>query len=817
MSNTSTRDVFDHLRQDTLFAIRQLTKSPSFTIAAVATLAIGIGATAGVFSIVDAVVLRPLPFADADRMVNLHPVRDRSPVTVGSNLELATWREIPRIFDAVTGTISGVSFALSRGDSPEVAAGGRVTATFTRVFGVTPEIGRGFSNADDQPGAPNVVILSHALWQRSFNGNRSAVGQQLRIDGDSYAIIGVMPASFDAAGTGDQLWVPLRLSTADLQEYRRRYLTITARLAPGVTVAQATSAVDAAEQRLAAENPVWGKGYTGQVRRYADDMVGNLRTRLFVLLGAVSFVFLIACVNVANLLLARGGTRAREMALRAALGAERGRLLRQLLTESAVLSLVGGAAGVALAYGLVHALVATSPPNVPRIGEARIDGTVLMFTLGAATTCSLLVGLLPAVRGASTKLAGTLREGSRGSGESRGRERARAVLIAAEVALAMALLTGAGLLLRTAWKINHVDPGFDSGHVLTARVILPPGRVADAAPGIRTYRAIRDAVAQTPGVQAAALTSSVPLGQSIQSGVGAEGQPLSDGERLITSVRTVTPGYLTAMKIRLLSGRDFTDNDNAGAPKVAIINETMAKRFWPGENAIGKRIEAMDPSHQNFMVVVGIVADPRNISLDQQPAPEFYLPFEQIPPALFGTLQSSMVIVARTAPDPTTMARALRNAVDTVDPSLPLASVATMEELVKASLATARFNTMLLSVFGAIALILASVGVYGVVAYSVSQRTREIALRLAIGATPGNIAGFLIRRAMAPVGIGALVGVGLSVTTTRLLREQLYGVAPNDLATIGAVGLLLIAVSIIATCIPSWRAMRISPARALVG
>ncbi|HUQ80612.1 MAG TPA: FtsX-like permease family protein, partial [Gemmatimonadaceae bacterium] len=545
--------------------------------------------------------------------------------------------------------------------------------------------------------------------------------------------------------------------------------------------------------------------------------VGNLRPRLFILLGAVSFVFLIACVNVANLLLARGGARAREMALRSALGAERWRLIRQLLTESVVLSLIGGAFGVALAFGLVRALVAASPPNVPRIGEARIDGVVLLFALAAATACSLLVGLLPALRASSPALSRTLREGGRGAGESRTRERARAALVVGEVALTLALLSGAGLLLRTAWAINHIDPGFDGHNVLTARVLVPATRAPDLAAGTRTYRAIRDAVAQIPGVTSSALTSSVPLGASIRSGVGAEGEPMTDGSRLITEVRMVTPKYFETLKIRMLGGRDFTTGDDAGAPNVAIINETMAQKFWPGQQAIGKRIEGMDPSHRHFMEVVGVIADPRNISLEQTPVPEYYIPFEQTPPALWGSLQASMVIVARTAPNPATMNRAIRSAVDAVDPSLPIASFATMDDLMKASRATARFNTLLLTVFGIVALVLASVGVYGVVAYSVSQRTREIAVRMAIGATPSAVALYLIGRALTPVAIGAVVGAALSMATTRLLRDQLYGVTPGDVTTLITVASVLLVVSMAAIYIPSRRAMRISPARALAG
>ena len=391
------------------------------------------------------------------------------------------------------------------------------------------------------------------------------------------------------------------------------------------------------------------------------------------------------------------------------------------------------------------------------------------------------------------------------------------MLVAGEVAMALALLTGAGLLIRTAWALDHVDPGFDPRNVLTARVLAPTSRYPDVASGARAFRSIRGAVAQTPGVQSAALTTAVPLGPSIQSGVGAEGQPLTDGERLITAVRMVSPQYFSTLRIRMLAGRDFTIADNAGAPNVAIINETLGKRFWPGQSVIGKRIEGMDPSHRHFMEVVGVIADPRNISLQQTPTPEYYIPFEQMPPALWGGIQASAIIVARTATDPSAMERAIRRAVDTVDPSLPIASVATMESLVRTSMASARFNTLLLTVFGAVALLLASVGVYGVVAYSVSQRTREIALRMALGATPGVVGLYLVRRALVPIAVGAAAGVGLSMATTRLLREQLYGVAPGDLTTLGVVAAGLLVVSVIAVCIPSWRAMRVSPAQALAG
>jgi predicted permease len=406
MTTSNIRDTLDRLRQDALFGLRQLLVARSFAIAAIITLAIGIGATTAVFSVVEAVVLRPFPFSHADRVVDLHPVRDGVPLVTSSNLEFATWHALPHIFDAVVATQPGVSFTVTRGDAPEVVTGTRSTAAVTQVLGVAPELGRGFDDADDQPGAPHVVILSHRLWVREFNADRAVLGKQLRLDGDSYAIIGVMPASLDAVSFGAELWEPLALSSTDLLDFKSRGLLLVARLAPGVSASQATAAVDASEQSLARQNPMWGSGYSGLVTLYSSDLVGNLRTRLFLLLGAVSLVFLIACVNVANLSLARATARVREMGIRTALGAGRARLVQQLVTESGVLCAVAGTAGIALAFGLVKGIVATSPPGVPRLDEARIDGPVLLGAFVAAGFCSLVVGVLTGMRVADSAVGG---------------------------------------------------------------------------------------------------------------------------------------------------------------------------------------------------------------------------------------------------------------------------------------------------------------------------------------------------------------------------------------------------------------------------
>lgn len=802
---------------DIAFALRQFRTARSFSIAAIATLTIGIGATVAVFSVVEAVVLRPLPFADPDRVVAPHPVRQGVPVVTASNLEFATWRALPRVFDGVTAIITGNSYTLSRGETPEVVTGTQATSDLTHVFGIHPELGRGFSTDDDQPGAPHVVILSHRLWLKDYNGQRSAIGQQLQLDGESYTIIGVMPALFEIVNSQDALWVPMRLSTTDLLDFKARRLQLIARLSPGVTLEQAASTINASETALSTQYPMWGNGYSGTVRRYADAMVGNVRSRLFILLGAVAFVFLIACVNVANLVLARATTRAQELAIRAALGASRQRLVGQLLTESAVLSFASGIAGVVLAFALVRGLVAASPPGVPRIEDARVDALALLVTIVISALGSIIISVLPALRAANPRLQQALREGSRGSGESRTRGMWRGALVAAEVALAMTLLTGAGLLIRTAWAVSHVDPGFDGNHTITAQILLPPKRYPDLAAGARAYRAVRENMTRTPGIQSAALTSNLPLVLGIRAGVGAEGQPLTDGERLITSVRLVSPNYFSTMKIRLRGGRDFSAADDGNSPNVTIINDVLANRLWPGQSAIGKRIEGMDPSHRHFMVVIGIVPGMRDVGLDQAPSPEFYIPVEQAPPPLWGGLQGSLTLVARTVGEPMAMERAMRRAVDAVDPSLPIATVSTMDALLKSSRATARFNTLLLSVLGAIALVLASVGVYGVIAYSVSQRTREIGLRMALGATPSGIAALVVRRGLAPIAAGAVVGAVLSVATTRLLREQLYGVTPGDPVTIATIAALLLIVSLLAAFIPARRAMRVSPVIALAG
>jgi putative ABC transport system permease protein len=807
------------LRQDLTFALRQLGRARSFAAIAIGTLALGIGATAAVFSALHAVVLNPLPFADADRVVKIMPVRRDGPDDIVSASEVKAMREMTQAFSGVAAARTGGGFTLTGFDTPEVIEGASVSHEYFRVIGVSPVVGRGFVAADDEPGAPNVVLLSHQLWTRRFLSDTSLIGKRLTLHDEPYTVIGVLPASLDETGSGERMWVPLRLTPQQYAGGDGRWLRLVARLAPGVSLEQAADAATAAERVAAQRTQSTPKQpVTAVVRRYQDVEVGDLRTRLFILLGAVGFVLLIACVNVANLLLARGTVRARELAIRAALGAGRARLLRQLLAESVLLSLAGALGGVLVAIVLVKALVAVAPDNVPRLDQARVNGVVLAFTLGIGMVSSLLIGIVPALRSAGPALQSSLRDGARGAGTSGGKERLRATLVAAEVALALALLVGAGLLIRTAWQLQHVDPGFNPSNVMTARILLPASRYASDEQIVRTFEQIRTATEQVPGVKRAALTSVVPLSQSVMTtSVTAEGRVEIAEERTPTDIRFSSPGYFDAMGMKLLDGRDIQRADDATAMEVAVISASLAKKLWPGERAVGKRIDAMRKKRNvpNLVTVVGVVSDVHDAALNAPAKPTMYFPFTQVQPGFWPVMGRSLVLVAQTTPKPESFVRELRRAVMSVDPSLPLADDKTMEGFLSGSVARARFNTLLLTTLGAIALLLASVGVYGVVSYFVSQRTREIGVRMALGAAPAHIWRLVLRRGMTPILWGAAVGIALSLATARLLREQLYGVSPDDPVTLATVGATLLAVALVATIVPARRAMRVTPLEAL--
>jgi predicted permease len=810
------------LRQDVAFAARQLLKTPGFTAVAVLTLALGIGATAAMFSALDAVVLRALPYPNADRIVAIHPRFDGREREL-TPPEFLAFRDVNQLEHVAVAHLKGGA-ALQFGDLPEMVDASAVSADYFAVYGVRPEFGRTFTADEDVAGGPGAAILSHRFWMSRFNADLSILNRVLQIDGTPHVVVGIMPASFDMLKGSANIWTPLALAPAAATQYGAHYLVGFARLRPGVSLGVARAAALGAELSVARRAETRGRPlslYGVELRRVSEDLVHDYRALLFILLGAVGFVLLIACGNVASLLLARGMARARELAVRAALGAGRGRLVRQLLTESLVLSLAGAAGGLLLAFALLRLLPLVSAADVPRLDQARVDWQVLGFTLLLGLVCSVVFGLAPALRAARPQLQQTLREGGRGSGAAR--DRLRPVLVGAQVALTLALLAGAGLLIRSAWRIQHVDPGFDPRGVLAARVVLPKARYSNGEAVVRFFTTIRDEAARLPGVESAALTSVVPLsGSTINSSIAPEGQDKS-ASRTEANLRLISDGYFTAMRIPLLAGRDIARTDGPDGTPVTVVNEALVRTLWPGIDpraAIGRRIEAVPTRRDQFAMwaVVGIVGDLHDAALTQAPKPEMYTPYQQTADAFWPFLGPSLVVVTRLANTnvaPETMKGPLQRAIARVDPSLPISDSESMEAYLSDTLAVARMNTVLLSLLGALALILAMVGIFGVVGYFVSQRTQEIGVRLALGATPMDVWRFVVKRGMAPVVVGLIAGVALSFVTSTLLRGQLFGVTAHDPTTLAAVAVLMTLVALLAIYIPARRASRVPPIVAL--
>ena len=811
------------LRQDVTFGARQLLRAPLFSLIAIVTLAVGFGATAAVFSAFYAVVLRPLPFDHPDRIVRLVNTRQGEEMGASAPDYLAIRAQSRGAFDAVAAGVPGTGFTVMLNGEPELIGGGRVSASFFQVFGVQPALGRTFSEDEDVAGADNVVVLSHRAWVNRFGADRGVVGRPLQVDGTARTIIGVMPPTFDLTSDSEELWVPLAIPSSQATKFGERYLRLHGRLRDGVSLAQASAMATAARRSAVTTDPdrrLPVDAYAVSLRSYSDDFVGDYNALLKILLGAVSFVLMIACTNVANLLIARGTTRGRELSIRAALGAGRGRLVRQLLTESVVLSMVAAIIGTGLAYGLLGAVLGVSPENIPRLDQARVDWHVLLFTLGVAIVATLVFGLLPALRTAGAQLERALREGGRAVRGAR--DHVRSILVGAEVALAMSLLVGAALLIRSAWLVQRVDPGFEAGGVLTSRLLLPAAQYPSDTQITTFYERLHQRANEEPAVESAALVSVVPLSaNAMNASVLSEEQSRDQARPVDANLRITSSKYFGTMRIPIVSGRDISDRDVAESPPVVIVNEALAARLWPNAAArdvIGKRINALGPSRAapHFMEVVGVVGNLKDEALGRPVKPEFYVPVAQTPPFLWPFVQRSLVLVMRAkAGNAETLARPMRAAVAAVDPALPVADVRSMESYLRSSQGTARFNTLLLSTLGGIALLLAMVGVYGVVSYFVSQRSQEIAIRVALGATPRAILGHVVWRGLRPLVGGLLVGCVLAILTSRVLESQLYRVQPTDPATIGATGAVLLIVAMLATYVPARRALRVAPASAL--
>jgi putative ABC transport system permease protein len=804
----------DRFRQELRFAARSLARNPAFTAVAVLTLALGIGANTAIFSVVNAVLLRPLPVAEPSRLVTVFHFYP-SLGNLEAGMAVPTFVEMgerARSFSGVaTQTGWGVNAAGEGGGEPERLTGALVTGGYFSTLGVPAAVGRALLPADAEGDGQRVVVLSDGLWRRRYGADPGVVGRTLRLNGEAYEVVGVMPAGFrDLFGADAELWGPLTFVPAQMEARTSEFMSLVARLRPGVTPAEAGREMAAFAERLKADNPgAYPADWSLRTRGITEQLTGDLRPALMVLLGAVGFVLLIACANVANLLLARATARHREVAVRAALGAGRGTLVRQLLTESILLSLVGGVGALALAALGLKALAALQPDGIPRMDEVSIDGTVLLFTLAVAVLTGALFGLAPALKVSRADLQSTLRQGGRGAvGDAGGRRVGRA-LIVTEFALALMLLVGAGLLLRSFARLTQVDPGFDPANVLTAEVFLPPAQYPSDTARVAFLEALEARLTAVPGVRSVGATTAIPFGGGETRSFNVEGfQPGPDQPDPWGDYRVVTPGYREAMRIPLLRGRFFTAADRMGAPPVVVVDRDLAERYWPGADPIGKRVGFEAGDSIRWMEVVGVVEHTAVEGLDAERRVQLYRPSLQSGPGF-------SVLAIRGAGDPERLTRAVRAAVRSLDPALPLSQVRTMDDRLAAAVGPRRFSMLLLAVFAGIALLLAAVGIYGVISFDVTRRTQEMGVRMALGAERGSVVRLVLRQGLRPALVGVAVGVAGALALTRLLRSQLYGVAATDPVTFAVVIGLLLGIAALATLLPARRATRVDPMVAL--
>ena len=799
------------LLQDLRFSLRMLVKNPGFTAVAAITLALGIGANTAIFSVVNAVLLRPLPYRDPSRLVLMNESSKQLPDMSVSYPNYLDWRDRSRSFERIA-AVQPAQYTLSGVERPERLGGWNVTADFFPTLGVTPAVGRGLTPQDDRPGAPPVALLTYGLWQRRFGGDPSVVGRALTLSGRSVAVIGVLPASFRFYYGDADLFLPLGLDADSLQERNEHPgIYVVARLRPEATAQTAFADMDAIARGLEKEHPETNSGNRVAVKLLQDDVVSILRPVLVVLAGAVGFVLLIACANVANLLLARASTREKEIAIRRALGASRRRVLLQVMTESALLSLFGGGLGLLLAAWLSDVLLSLVPAGLPRLDEVRLDGTVLGFTLALSLLTGLVFGIAPAWQASRSDVLEPLKETARGSSSGRGQQRFRSVLVVSEVALALVLLAGAGLMARSFERLQEVRPGFRPGNVLSAQLVLPELKYKTKAEINSFADRLVARVEALPGVEAAGTVNPLPLTQEgWQTDYQIEGRPVpARGEAPNSDYHVVSGAYFKAMGIPLVRGRLFDDSDREDTTPVVLVNETLARRWWPAGDAVGKRMRTGSVDQPGpWMTVAGVVGDVRQYGLDQEQKTQFYRTERQV--ALHP-----MSLVLRAQGDPEALASALRGAVQSIDPDQPIYNVRSMDSLLATTLAPRRLSLLLLATFAVTALVLAGVGIYGVLAYSVTQRTHEIGIRMALGARRADVLVMVLRQGLRLVLAGAALGVAAAFGLTRLMSSLLFGVSPTDPATLGAVCLVLVGVALLACLVPARRASGVDPMIAL--
>jgi putative ABC transport system permease protein len=805
--------------QDIRYGIRMLLKAPSISIVATIALALGIGANTAIFSVVNAVLLRPLPFASSEQLMNVWETDSARGSVRGaaSYPNFVDWREQNHVFEHMS-TYHNSDFILTgRGESTRLQ-GAVVNADLFPLLGVTPVIGRGFLPAEDNPGeAGRVVVLSQSLFQKRFNSDPNIVNQSMVLDGKSYTIIGIMPGAFQFPVQNDpvELWTTVALDREGkepiTEERGAHYMDVIARLKRGVSKEQAQAEMTAISARLEQQYPDKNLHRSTRVQSTLEALVGDVRPALLILLGAVGFVLLIACANVANLLLARAMSRHKEMAIRSALGASRMRVVRQLLTESVILSLAGGLLGLVLAVWWSDLLVALGKENIPRALQVGLDWRVLGFTLLVSLLTGIVFGLVPAIHSSKTELTESLKEGGRSGAEGARRNRIRGVLVVGELAIAVVLLVGAGLLIQSLWRLRQVSPGFESQNLLTFVVGIPEVKYPTEKQA-QFYRDLITRVESLPGVRSASSVIPLPLsGDAFSISFETEGRPVAKGDRPSADFFAVQGDYFKTLGVPILKGRDFTERDNKQGPPVIIVNQAFARKFFPNEDPVGKRIRpgiSTDTDDPAMREIIGVVSDIRNRNLSSELRAGYYLPAAQMP-------FNQMTLVVRTTNDPHSLITAVQNEVHAMDNELPIFNVKTMDEYISATVAGPRFNATLLVIFAGVALILTIVGLYGVMSYSVAQRTNEIGIRMALGAQASDVLRLIVSQGFKLVLIGLGIGLVGAFALTRVIGSLLFGVTTKDPLTFAAVAVLLALVALLACYIPARRATRLDPLHAL--
>ena len=803
--------------QDLRYALRMLAKSRGFTAVAVGTLALGIGANTAIFTVANTLLLRPLPYSEPDQLVLVSGalVNERSQYRPISYPRFTFLNERSRSFSGIAAFTNEIFSFTGRGD-PEQLLSARVSWNFFNVLGIRPFLGRAFLPEEDLPGGKNVALISHSLWMSRFGGVPGVIGQNIALDSRDYTIVGVLPAGFvfSFLGSSVDIWTPrvFELNLATPQQIRAGagFLNAVARLRPGAGLEQAQAEMDVLDRQYQREFPKMpdsDPSKTISVGNLQQQLVSGIRPALLILVGAVGFVLLIACANVASLLLSKALARRKEIAVRTALGASRGTLVRQLLTESLLLAILSGIVGILLSMWGTHVLSTLGQRSLPRIREIGMDGSVLAFTIGISLLTGVLFGLMPAIRISKTDLNTALRDEGRGSTGTRRRNGARNLLVVCQVALSMILLVGSGLLIRSFIRLQTASPGFDPNNLLTMSISLPPARYTTRQQIIAYYHRVIQQTQTLPGVQAVTISSALPVIPSRFSPALMEGQPAVPlAQRPVVNIQTISPDYAKVMRVPLIRGREFTDHDDAQAPIVAIVNQALVSRFWPNENPIGKRIWL--GRQPNSTEVVGVLGDVKNLNLASEAQPEILLPFPELPWA-------SLQLCLRTSTDPHGLISAVRHQLSVIDKDQPVTNVRTMEELLESARDQPRLTMFLLGIFSATALVLAIVGIYGVISYSVVQRTQELGIRMALGAARGDILKLVVGHGLALALAGILTGLLASFALTRVMSSLLYQVSATDPISFSASAALFILVATIASYVPARRATRIDPTDAL--